>query len=159
MRFHYNVCLVFCQLKFSICVRCDMAFIEPMHRNKPNITYLLTRFTVSASSSIATLSPYSIATSRSTPIKTFVLVCDSRVLPSSWWIHPDQLIKTFYNSRALHTFTFMVLQEANDTYQVALNIMLAKLTHIGLTRKITGNDLKNQFVVCGECKTGHATSH
>ena len=21
--------------------RCDMAFIEPMHRNKPNITYLL----------------------------------------------------------------------------------------------------------------------
>ena len=24
-----------------ICVRCDMAFIEPMHRNKPNITYLL----------------------------------------------------------------------------------------------------------------------
>ena len=22
--------------------RCDMAFIEPMHRNKPNITYLLT---------------------------------------------------------------------------------------------------------------------
>ena len=23
-------------------VRCDMAFIEPMHRNKPNITYLLT---------------------------------------------------------------------------------------------------------------------
>ena len=32
----------FCQLKFSICVRCDMAFIEPMHRNKPNITYLLT---------------------------------------------------------------------------------------------------------------------
>ena len=40
--FHYNVCLVFCQLKFNICVRCDMAFIEPMHRNKPNITYLLT---------------------------------------------------------------------------------------------------------------------
>ena len=39
---HYNVCLVFCQLKFDICVRCDMAFIEPMHRNKPNITYLLT---------------------------------------------------------------------------------------------------------------------
>ena len=24
------------------CVRCDMAFIEPMHGNKPNITYLLT---------------------------------------------------------------------------------------------------------------------
>ena len=22
--------------------RCDMAFIEPIHRNKPNITYLLT---------------------------------------------------------------------------------------------------------------------
>ena len=39
--FHCNVCLVFCQLKFDICVRCDMAFIEPMHRNKPNITYLL----------------------------------------------------------------------------------------------------------------------
>ena len=29
-----------CQLKFNICVRCDMAFIEPMHRNKSNITYL-----------------------------------------------------------------------------------------------------------------------
>ena len=40
--FHYNVCLVFCQLKFNICVRCDMAFIKPMHRNKANITYLLT---------------------------------------------------------------------------------------------------------------------
>ena len=27
----------------SLCIaRCDMAFIEPMHRNKPNITYLLT---------------------------------------------------------------------------------------------------------------------
>ena len=39
--FHYNVCLVFCQLKFNICVRCHIAFIEPMHRNKPNITYLL----------------------------------------------------------------------------------------------------------------------
>ena len=38
---HYNGCLVFCQLKFNICVRCDMAFIEPMHRNKPNFTYLL----------------------------------------------------------------------------------------------------------------------
>ena len=25
-------------------VRCDVAFIEPMHRNKPNITYLLTKF-------------------------------------------------------------------------------------------------------------------
>ena len=23
-----------------LCQRCDMAFIEPMHRNKPNITYL-----------------------------------------------------------------------------------------------------------------------
>ena len=33
---------VFCQLKFNICVRCDMAFIEPMHHNKLNITYLLT---------------------------------------------------------------------------------------------------------------------
>ena len=30
-----------CHLKFSICVRCDIAFIEPMHRNKPNITCLL----------------------------------------------------------------------------------------------------------------------
>ena len=40
--FHHNACLVFCQSKFNICVRCDMAFIEPMHRNKPNITYLLT---------------------------------------------------------------------------------------------------------------------
>ena len=34
------VCLVFCQSKFNICARCDMAFIEPMHRNKPNVTYL-----------------------------------------------------------------------------------------------------------------------
>ena len=34
--------VVFCQLKFNIGIRCDMAFIEPMHRNKPNITYLLT---------------------------------------------------------------------------------------------------------------------
>ena len=41
MGFHCNVFLVFCQLKFNICVRCDMAFIEPMHRNKPDITYLL----------------------------------------------------------------------------------------------------------------------
>ena len=41
--YHYNICLVFRQLKFNICVRCDMAFIEPMHRNKPNITYLLTK--------------------------------------------------------------------------------------------------------------------
>ena len=38
--FYYNVCLVFCQSKFNICVSCDIAFIEPMHRNKPNITYL-----------------------------------------------------------------------------------------------------------------------
>ena len=41
MGVHCNVCLVFCQLKFNICVRCDVAFNEPMHRNKPNITYLL----------------------------------------------------------------------------------------------------------------------
>ena len=27
-------------------VRCDMAFIEPMHRNKPNITYLLLYFNI-----------------------------------------------------------------------------------------------------------------
>ena len=27
--------------------RCDMAFIEPMHRNKPNITYLLAMFRLS----------------------------------------------------------------------------------------------------------------
>ena len=42
VKMHHNVCLVFCQSKFNICVRCDMAFIEPLHRNKPNITYLLT---------------------------------------------------------------------------------------------------------------------
>ena len=30
----------FIQSIFNICVRVDMAFIEPMHRNKPNITYL-----------------------------------------------------------------------------------------------------------------------
>ena len=34
--------MVFCQTEFNICVRCDMAFIEPMHCNKLNITYLLT---------------------------------------------------------------------------------------------------------------------
>ena len=31
----------FIQSIFNICVRCNMAFIEPMHHNKPNITYLL----------------------------------------------------------------------------------------------------------------------
>ena len=34
--------LVFSQLKFHICARSDLAFIEPMHRNKLNITYLRT---------------------------------------------------------------------------------------------------------------------
>ena len=38
--------------------------------------------TVSASRSIASLSPYGIATSRSTPMKTFVVVCGCRALPS-----------------------------------------------------------------------------
>ena len=33
----------------SMCVRCDMAFIEPMHRNKPNITYFLTSMCVVSS--------------------------------------------------------------------------------------------------------------
>ena len=28
-------------VEIDICVRCNMAFIEPMHHNKPNITYLL----------------------------------------------------------------------------------------------------------------------
>ena len=28
-------------------LRCDMAFIEPLHRNKPNITYLLTNLLLS----------------------------------------------------------------------------------------------------------------
>ena len=42
LRTHYNVCLVFRQLKFNIYVKCDTAFIEPMYRNKHNITYLLT---------------------------------------------------------------------------------------------------------------------
>ena len=32
--------MVFSQLKFNICVSCDMAFIAPMHCNKPNITYM-----------------------------------------------------------------------------------------------------------------------
>ena len=27
--------------KIRSCKRCDMDFFEPMHRNKPNITYLL----------------------------------------------------------------------------------------------------------------------
>ena len=40
------------------------------------------RITVSASRSIASLSPYGIATSRSTPMKTFVVVCDCRALSS-----------------------------------------------------------------------------
>ena len=34
-------CMVFCQLKFNIHIRCDMPFIEPMHPNKPDTTYLL----------------------------------------------------------------------------------------------------------------------
>ena len=39
----HNVSLVFCQLKFNVCVRWDMAFIESMHRNNPVLhTYLLT---------------------------------------------------------------------------------------------------------------------
>ena len=38
--FHYNVCLAYYKLKFNICIRFDMAFIAPMHHNKPNITYL-----------------------------------------------------------------------------------------------------------------------
>ena len=37
----YNICLVLCQLKLNICVRCDIAFVGPMHRIKPNIIYLL----------------------------------------------------------------------------------------------------------------------
>ena len=32
-------CLEFSQLKFNICARCYMAFIEPMHHNKLNNTY------------------------------------------------------------------------------------------------------------------------
>ena len=40
--FHYNVYLVFCQLKFNICVRWDVGFIVSMPRNKPNFTCLLT---------------------------------------------------------------------------------------------------------------------
>ena len=32
--------ILFRQLKFNLCVGCDMAFIEPMHPNEPNITYL-----------------------------------------------------------------------------------------------------------------------
>ena len=39
-------------------VRCDMAFIEPMHRNKPNITYLLTDHYVNDFLKIITLSVY-----------------------------------------------------------------------------------------------------
>ena len=31
---------------YSYTGRCDMAFIEPMHRNKPNITYLLITHTL-----------------------------------------------------------------------------------------------------------------
>ena len=30
--------------ELDVFLRCDMAFIEPMHRNKPNITYLLDVF-------------------------------------------------------------------------------------------------------------------
>ena len=43
-----NVCLYFhhyfisdFHVMFHICVRCDMTFIEPMHRDKPNSSYLL----------------------------------------------------------------------------------------------------------------------
>ena len=40
----FNVLLLFIwvtETRSTLCLRCDMAFIEPMHRNKPNITYLL----------------------------------------------------------------------------------------------------------------------
>ena len=33
-------------------VRCDMAFIEPMHRNKPNITYFQLYQSASSSASV-----------------------------------------------------------------------------------------------------------
>ena len=36
--------MVFRQLKFSICVRCDMAFTEPMHRNDYIVTYFVISF-------------------------------------------------------------------------------------------------------------------
>ena len=38
--FHHHFISVF-HVMFHICVRCDMTFIEPMHRNKPNTSYLL----------------------------------------------------------------------------------------------------------------------
>ena len=40
------LCLKFSQLKFNICVRCDMAFIEHMHRNNPMQCYLITSIIV-----------------------------------------------------------------------------------------------------------------
>ena len=36
--FHQTIKIRWCSLE----KRCNMAFIEPMHRNKPNVTYLLT---------------------------------------------------------------------------------------------------------------------
>ena len=38
----HSVCLVFYQLKCNVCVRCYIVYSEPMHHNKPNITYLFT---------------------------------------------------------------------------------------------------------------------
>ena len=41
----YDVVMIYVlvfQLIYNICVRCGMAFIEPMYHNKPNISYLLT---------------------------------------------------------------------------------------------------------------------
>ena len=37
----YRSCRSVCPMDSIHIGRCDMAFIEPMHRNKPNITYLL----------------------------------------------------------------------------------------------------------------------
>ena len=34
-----SVFIVILSVEIHICVRCDMSFIDPMHRNEPNITY------------------------------------------------------------------------------------------------------------------------
>ena len=36
-----SIWLEFSHLKFNIRLRCNVASIDPMHRNKPRITYLL----------------------------------------------------------------------------------------------------------------------
>ena len=79
--FHCNVYLEFCQSEFNICVRCDMVFIEPMHRNKPNITYLL-----QSPSPILSASPGKVVCRQEHPCSRHwhMNICQCEHLPTSY---------------------------------------------------------------------------